>query len=140
MASVKKETEERRSRADRRGYGRVPVTFKVEVLFGGNAIEVIVDNVSLGGILFHTGYPFSLGDTMIIVFSGSYNGIVFNERVPGKIVTLSRRENQNAYGVQFMTALYKEKYPSLTSFVDRGRRKEVSFLRDPQYEKAERKD
>jgi hypothetical protein len=141
MSFVEKGTDERRSGSDRRAYARVPLTFNVEVLFGGRAISVSINNVSLGGILFQSDHGgFVLGDQMIVVFSGTHEGTEFNERIPGKVVTLSRRNDRKSYGVQFMTALYPERYPSLTSFVDYGRRKEVSFLRDPMYGKAERKE
>jgi hypothetical protein len=141
MAFMEKGTDERRSGSDRRAYARVPITFNVEILFGGRTISVSINNVSLGGILFQSDHDgFALGDQMMVVFSGTHEGTEFNERIPGKIVTLTRRDEQKSYGVQFMTALYPERYPSLTSFVDYGRRREVSFLRDPLYGKAERKE
>ncbi len=140
MPYTRKETKDRRGGPDRRTYGRVPLTSSVEVIFGGTSVDVVICNVSLGGVLFHCNQRFELGDMMTIAFVGSYHGVAFNERVPGKIVTICRREEKSSYGLQFATTLHAERYPSLTSFVDRGRRREVSFLRDPRYGRAERKD
>ncbi len=130
---------ERRKESDQRSYGRVPLTSKAQIVYGGRSMDVVICNVSLGGILFHCSQRFELGDMITISFAGVYHGIHFDERVPGKIVTVCRREEINSYGLQFATSLHPERYPALTTFVDRGRRREISFLRDPRYGKAERK-
>lgn len=130
---------ERRKGTDQRTSARVPLTASAEAILGGKSIEVVICNISLGGVLFHCDRQFELGDMITIAFSGVHQGIEFNERVPGKIVTICRREDRNSYGLQFATSLHPERYPSLTTFVDRGRRMEVSFLRDPRHGKAERK-
>ncbi len=102
-------------------------------------MEVLVGNVSLGGVFFHSDHRFELGDTMSIAFSGTYQGVKFDECVQGRIITAYRSEERTSYGLQFVTELLSERYPSLTAFVDRGRRKATSFLRDPRYDRAERK-
>ena len=125
---------------DQRHHPRVPLDATAKVLFCGRHVSVVLSNISLGGVLFRCADFFSLGDIMTIIISGEHRGNVFNESLLGKIVTVYRQEGNNAYGLKFSTSLCAETYPVLTTFLMRRNQPRVSFLRDPQYKRAERKN
>jgi hypothetical protein len=133
---IKKEAD----KADKRRCPRVPLESKAEIVSGSKSIEVDLANISCGGILFHSQKQFELGDTMTVMISGVYREASFSEHVPGKIVTIYRREGGNSYGLQFSALLHKEQTPVLIAFLAGDEGKGISFLRDPRYAKAERKN
>ncbi|MBI3597861.1 MAG: PilZ domain-containing protein [Nitrospirae bacterium] len=114
------------------------MTSSANVLFGNHSIKVTIGNISLSGVLFHSDHQFGLGEIISIIFKGVYQKKRFNESVLGKIVTVSRKESGNLYGLQFSTYLVSEQQPFLTTFVNRTRGKGISFLRNPLYSRAER--
>jgi hypothetical protein len=113
-------------------------------VLGNHSIDITIGNVSAGGVLFHTGHQFNLGEMMKVIFRGTYQGKDFEESVPGKIVTVSRivsrKDSSNSYGLKFSTDLIEEGQPFLSGFVNRTRGKGISFLRNPLYGRAERKE
>ena len=125
---------------DKRRHPRVPLTSSANILVGDNAMKVTIGNISLGGVRFHSDQQFELGEITSIVLRGVSYGKPFKESVLGKIVTISRKESGNSYGLQFSTYLISEKQPFLTAFVNRTRGRGISFLRDPRHGRAERKE
>jgi hypothetical protein len=129
-----------RKLSEKRRHPRVPLTSSANVLIGNHSIDIAIGNVSAGGVLFHADYQFNLGDMMSVIFRGEYQGKTFEESVPGKVVTISRKDSGNAYGLKFVTNLVSGVQPFLTGFVNRTRSKEISFLRNPEYHRAQRKE
>ena len=125
---------------DKRKHPRVPLTSSASVVVGNKVIDVAIGNISLSGVLFRSDWQFDLGDIISIIFQGVYQKKPFDESVLGKIVTVSRNVSGNSYGLQFSTYLIPEQQPFLTAFVNRTRGKGISFLRDPRYSRAERKE
>ena len=125
---------------NKRKHPRVPLTSSANIFIGNDVIEVTIGNISLSGVLFHASQQLNLGDITSVIFQGVYQGKTFNESVLGKIVTVSRNESGNSYGLQFSTYLVSEQQPFLTAFVNRTRGKGISFLRNPLYSRAERKE
>lgn len=127
-------------RPEKRSHPRVPLVASANLLLGNSSIEVAIGNISVSGVLFHSDRELNLGETVSIVFQGIFQEKPFDESVMGKIVTTSRKESGNSYGLQFSTYLLPEQQPFLTGFVNRTRGKGISFLRDPEYSRAERKE
>ena len=125
---------------DKRDHPRVPLAANANILVGNNTIEVTIGNISLSGVMFHSDQQLNLGAIISVIFQGIFKEQPFSESVLGKIVTISRKESGNSYGLQFSTYLASEHQPFLASFVNRTRGKGISFLRDPQHSRAERKD
>jgi len=126
---------------DKRSHVRVPLEASAYVLVGeDDPIEVIIGNISISGVLFHSNWKFKLGEILFMTFSGVFHEKPFDEFVLGKIVTVFQKESGNSYGLHFSTYLVSETQPFLTGFVNRTRGKGISFLRDPRYSRAERKE
>jgi len=118
---------------DKREFERVPTNYAANVRCGNGSTKVEIANMSLGGALFHSKKQFALGDMMTMTITGVYSDTAFQESVPGKIVTVYRREDKHSYGFQFATVLQSEQTPSLSAFLTHGSGRKQSFLRDPQY-------
>ncbi len=125
---------------DKRSHPRVPLTTSANVIIGSTLVAVTIGNISISGVLFHSDQQFNLGAIIALVFQGVSQEKPFNESVLGKIVTISRKESGNSYGLQFSTYLVSEQQPFLTAFVNRTRGKGISFLRNPAYSRPERKE
>lgn len=125
---------------DKRSHPRVPLAATANLILGEGLVEVTIGNISVSGVMFHSDRQMSLGEIVSIVFQGVFQRKPFDESVLGKIVTASRKESANSYGLQFSTYLIAEEQPFLTAFVNRTRGKGISFLRNPLYTRAERKE
>ncbi|MEK7702508.1 MAG: PilZ domain-containing protein [Nitrospirota bacterium] len=126
-------------RSDKRKHPRIPLAASATVLVGDQVIEITIGNVSMNGILFHAQHPFNLGAEIDVIFRGVDRGKDFEESVFGKIVTVSRKDSGNSYGLQFSDDLDKEVQPFLSGFVNRTKGTDISFLRNPIYSRAGRK-
>lgn len=116
---------------EKRRHSRVPFSGKAKIPTSPRAVEVMISNISLGGLLFHSKKDFELGKEMVIQVKGSHRGKGFEEKVTGRIVAVHRGTAGNSYGLQFGAYLDESRQPFLLATVTGSRKKGItSFLRD----------
>jgi hypothetical protein len=125
---------------DKRSHPRVPLETTANLIAGNSTVVVTIENISVSGVMFHSDCQIKLGEIVSIVFQGVLKENLFEESVLGRIVTTSRKESGNTYGLQFSTFLAPEDQPCLSDFVNKTPGKGISFLRNPHYERPERRE
>lgn len=116
---------------EKRRHSRIPFFGKAKISTSPRSIEVMISNISLGGLLFHSNKDFELGKEMVIQVKGAHKGKSFEEKVTGRIVAVHRGTAGNSYGLQFGAYLDESRQPCLLASVTGSRKKGItSFLRD----------
>lgn len=113
------------NRDDKRKYPRLPVVSKATLLSELPFVKVMVTNMSLSGLLFHSRKWLDFGKTVALQIEGRYRKEAFMEVVTGKIVAVNRGGVGFSYGVQFDKVLTAEKQPSLYGYLQSNKRSAV---------------
>lgn len=88
-------------------------------------MKVMVTNMSLSGLLFHSRKWLDFGKTVALQIEGRYRKEAFREVVTGKIVAVNRSGVGFSYGVQFGEVLTAEKQPALYGYLQSSKRSTV---------------
>ncbi len=110
---------------DKRKHPRLPVVSKATLLSELPFLKVMVTNMSLSGLLFHSRKWLDFGKTIALQIEGRYRKQPFKEVVTGKIVAVKRGGVGFSYGVQFDEVITAENQPSLFGYLQSGKRTTV---------------
>lgn len=113
------------NRPDKRKHPRLPVVSKAMVVSESPALKVMVTNISLSGLLFHSRKWLDFGKSVSLQIEGRFRKETFTEIVEGKIVAVNRGGIGFSYGVQFKEILASENQPSLYRYLQSGKRSTV---------------
>lgn len=105
------------NRDDKRKHPRLPVVSKATLLSEVPFLKVMVTNMSLSGLLFHSRKWLDFGKTVALQIEGRYQKELFREVVTGKIVAVNRGGIGFSYGVQFDKIITAENQPSLYGYL-----------------------
>ncbi len=116
---------------DQRRHPRISFCGKARLSTELHAFDVEISNISLGGLHFHSDHVFDLGSGVTVEISGIYRGKRFEEKVIGKVVTVHRKQDENSFGLKFLSYLDPGHQPVLASYVQKSNKRRItSFLRD----------
>jgi len=110
---------------DKRRHPRLPVVSKATLLSELPFLKVMVTNLSLSGLLFHSRKWLDFGKAVALQIEGRYRKEVFKEVVTGKIVAIKQGGVGFYYGVQFDKVLTPEGQPSLYGYLQSNKRSTV---------------
>ena len=110
------------NRDDKRKHPRLPIVSKATLLSEVPFLKVMVTNMSLSGLLFHSRKWLDFGKSVALQIEGRYRKEPFKEVVEGKIVAVNRGGVGFSYGVQFNKVLSLENQPSLYQYLQATRR------------------
>lgn len=113
------------NRDDKRKHPRLPVVSKAMLLSEVPFLKVMVTNISLSGLLFHSRKWIDFGKAVALQIEGRYHNEAFTEVVEGKIVAVNRGGIGFSYGVQFNKILTLENQPSLCRYLQSSKRSTV---------------
>jgi hypothetical protein len=113
------------NRDDKRKHPRLPVVSKATLLSETPLLKVMVTNISLSGLLFHSRKWLDFGSSVTLQIEGRYRKEAYREVVTGKIVAVNRGGVGFSYGVQFDAVLTAEKQPSLYGYLQSSKRSTV---------------
>lgn len=105
------------NRDDKRKHSRLPVVSKATLLSELPFVKVMVTNMSLSGLLFHSRKWLDFGKTVALQIEGRFRKEAFREVVTGKVVAVYRGGVGYSYGVQFDKVLTAENQPSLYGYL-----------------------
>lgn len=110
---------------DKRKHPRLPVVSKATILSEVPFINVMVTNMSLSGLLFHSRKWLDFGKTVALQIEGRYRKEPFREVVTGKIVAVKRGGIGFSYGVQFDKIITSGSQPSLYGYLQSSKHSTV---------------
>ncbi len=113
------------NRPDKRKHPRLPVVSNAMLLSEVPFLKVMITNISLSGLLFHSRKWLDFGKAVALQIEGRYQKETFKEVVEGKIVAVNRGGVGFSYGVQFNKILTLEKQPSLYRYLQSRKRSTV---------------
>lgn len=113
------------NRDDKRKHPRLPVVSKATLLSELPFVKVMITNMSLAGLLFHSRKWLDFGKTVALQIEGRFRKEAFREVVTGKIVAVNRGGVGYSYGVQFDEVLTLENQPSLYRYLQASKRSAV---------------
>lgn len=113
------------NRDDKRKHPRLPVISKATVLSELPFLKVMITNMSLSGLLFHSRKWLDFGKAIALQIEGRYQKEAFKEVVTGKIVAVNRGGAGFSYGVQFDQVLSAGNQPSLYGYLQSSKRSAV---------------
>lgn len=113
------------NRNDKRKHPRIPVVSKATLLSELPFFKVMITNMSLSGLLFHSRKWLDFGKTVALQIEGRYRKEGFKEVVTGKIVAVNRGGVGFSYGVQFDEVLTLKNQPSLFRYLQSSKRSTV---------------
>ncbi|MDC4203493.1 MAG: PilZ domain-containing protein [Candidatus Manganitrophus sp.] len=113
------------NRDDKRKHPRLPVVSKATLLSELPFVKVMITNMSLSGLLFHSRKWLDFGKTVALQIEGRFRKESFREVVTGKIVAVNRGGVGYSYGVQFDEVLTLENQPSLYRYLQASKRSAV---------------
>lgn len=113
------------NRDDKRKHPRLPVVSKATLLSELPFVKVMITNMSLSGLLFHSRKWLDFGKTVALQIEGRFRKEAFREVVTGKIVAVNRGGVGYSYGVQFDEVLTLENQPSLYRYLQASKRSAV---------------
>lgn len=113
------------NRDDKRKHPRLPVVSKATLLSELPFVKVMITNMSLSGLLFHSRKWLDFGKTVALQIEGRFRKEAFREVVTGKIVAVNRGGVGYSYGVQFDEVLTLESQPSLYRYLQANKRSAV---------------
>ncbi len=113
------------NRDDKRKHPRLPVVSKATLLSELPFVKVMITNMSLSGLLFHSRKWLDFGKTVALQIEGRFQKEAFREVVTGKIVAVNRGGVGYSYGVQLDEVLTLENQPSLYRYLQASKRSAV---------------
>lgn len=113
------------NRDDKRKHPRLPVVSKATLLSELPFVKVMITNMSLSGLLFHSRKWLDFGKTVALQIEGRFRKEAFREVVTGKIVAVNRGGVGYSYGIQFDEVLTLENQPSLYRYLQASKRSAV---------------
>ena len=115
----------------KRKYVRVCFPGRAELLVEEPHVDVVVSNISMGGLHLHCERALNLGDRVRLRMHHHEGELPFEEVVHGRVVVVHRRSEAVSYGVQFMPNLDIHLQPGLHHWISAHSQNDaVSFLRN----------